>query len=59
MDFDRLSLSAAAQLSRIIEVLGHPAAEEDLRDCVNICECAASMYRKALEGVFAANQRHR
>jgi hypothetical protein len=48
MDLDRLSLDEIRQMSKLIGLLGTPAAPDELESKIRICEAAATMYRNAL-----------
>lgn len=48
MDLERLTLNEIRQMSKLINVLGTPAAPDELQSKMRICEAAATMYRNAL-----------
>jgi hypothetical protein len=58
MDWERLSIEEMSQMSRLIRVLGTPAAPDELEKLINVCDGAATMYRKALAASRAASRGH-
>lgn len=58
MDLERLNLRETAQLSKLIELLGTPAAADEMESCIRVCEGAATMYRKELEAVRMMQRNH-
>jgi hypothetical protein len=58
VDLDRLSLQEAAKMSKLIELLGTPVSPDDCEQCINVCEAAATLYRKQLLLSTEATKRH-
>ena len=48
MDLERLTLDEIRQMSKLINVLGTPAAPDELESKLRICEAAATIYRNEL-----------
>lgn len=44
ISLDQLSLDEIRQMSKLIALLGTPAAPDELQSKVRICEAAATMY---------------
>jgi len=58
MDLERLSLDEIRQMSKLINVLGTPAAPDELTSKMKICEAAASMYRAELVKANELSRQH-
>jgi hypothetical protein len=58
VDFDRLDIQEVSMMSKLIRILGTPAAPDELEKLINVCEGAATMYRKALAASRAASRGH-
>lgn len=58
MDLDRLTLTQARLMSKIIELLGVPASTDQLGDCIATLEGTLTMYRKELATIREATRGH-
>jgi hypothetical protein len=58
MDFERLSIDEMSRMSDLIKLLGTPAAPDELEKLINVCEGAATMYRKALHESRQGSRSH-
>jgi hypothetical protein len=58
MELDRLTLDEVRQLSKLIDELGTPSAPDELERRINICEAAATIYRRELVAVRSMERNH-
>lgn len=58
IDFDRLTIEEVSMMSDLIKLLGTPAAPDELEKRINVCDGAATMYRKALDESRKASRGH-
>jgi hypothetical protein len=58
MDLERLTLDEVRQMSKLINVLGTPAAPDELESKINICDAAATMYRHELVKARESTRSH-
>lgn len=58
MDWERLSIEEMSLMAKLIRILGTPAAPDELEKLINVCEGAATMYRKAQATARAQSRNH-
>jgi hypothetical protein len=58
MDFERLTLDEAVQVSKLVAVLGTPATIDELRSCCDVLEATLTLYRKELAKTMEAARNH-
>ena len=58
MDLDRLTLQEAAQISKVVELLGTPIAQEEINSCIRVLDVVRQLYLRQLVLVNEANRQH-
>jgi hypothetical protein len=58
MDWERLTIEEMSMMAKLIRILGTPAAPDELEKLINVCDGAATMYRKALAETRQYNRSH-
>ena len=58
MDLDRITLTEARQMSKIIDLLGTPETPDELQSVIDVLDATTTLYRKTLAKVREQNARH-
>lgn len=58
LSINDLDIHEARQLSRVVDVLGTPAAPDELASCIDVLEALVDLYRKELVRANQASRNH-